>query len=509
MRLTIASRKSDLARLQAYMVGDALKNKNPDIEIHHHFRASLGDRNQHDPLWQMPSQGVFTQDFRQDLIAAKVDMVVHSWKDLPTMDDGTTKLAATLPRADHRDLLLVRKSALEDMADTRIMRLLSSSPRRIHNAEKFLRKAIPGGLDKIEFTPVRGNIQTRLNKMLEGEEHGLIVAKAAIDRLLEADRWSRNGDSFAPAARAVRQALSRCNWMILPASWNPAAAAQGALVVEIAANRPDLEELLDKINCPDTFADVTRERAILAAHGGGCHQKIGVWVKTLETGTVTSLRGMNEKGQELNEFSLRASRRPPRADNKTRICPPSQLADLFHRRPLEPNDKARERIGRADALLLASARVPQPYLDMIGKQVIWVSGTKSWFRLAARGVWVNGSDDHLGYRFPRRIETLLGHAPQWLTLTHRTSPASPSLATYELVPDTESLELEACEFFYWRSGSAFLRALELAPRIRNKVHAAGLGRTHDILKQTLGNDAAIFTFLNEEDWLSQISPNEH
>lgn len=98
MRLIIACRKSDLARIQAYMVGNALKAKDSDIEIEYQFRSSLGDENQDDPLWKMPSQGVFTKDFRNDLVQGHMDMVVHSWKDLPTKNDGATILAATLPR---------------------------------------------------------------------------------------------------------------------------------------------------------------------------------------------------------------------------------------------------------------------------------------------------------------------------------------------------------------------------------------------------------------------------
>ena len=68
MRVTIASRRSDLARIQAYQVGEALQSAHPQIEINYSFHESLGDRNQNDPLWQMPEKGVFTQDFREGLL---------------------------------------------------------------------------------------------------------------------------------------------------------------------------------------------------------------------------------------------------------------------------------------------------------------------------------------------------------------------------------------------------------------------------------------------------------
>ena len=68
MRVTIASRRSDLARIQAYQVGDALRAAHSHIEINYSFHESLGDKNQSDPLWQMPEKGVFTQDFREGLL---------------------------------------------------------------------------------------------------------------------------------------------------------------------------------------------------------------------------------------------------------------------------------------------------------------------------------------------------------------------------------------------------------------------------------------------------------
>ena len=104
MRVTIASRRSDLARIQAYEVGKALQAAHPQLEIKYSFHESLGDKNQKDPLWQMPEKGVFTQDFREGLSRGEFDLVVHSWKDLAIEEDQETEIVATLPRADQRDL---------------------------------------------------------------------------------------------------------------------------------------------------------------------------------------------------------------------------------------------------------------------------------------------------------------------------------------------------------------------------------------------------------------------
>src|SRR3989441_10039077 len=108
MRLVLAARRSELARIQALQVARTLQSAHPQLEINYSFHESLGDKNQNDPLWQMPEKGVFTQDFRAGLFRGDFDLVVHSWKDLAIEDNPETQIAATLARADARDLLLVR-----------------------------------------------------------------------------------------------------------------------------------------------------------------------------------------------------------------------------------------------------------------------------------------------------------------------------------------------------------------------------------------------------------------
>ena len=214
MVVKIAARQSDLARLQAFEVGRALEAAAPGkIELEFHFRSSLGDQRADDPLWKMPEKGVFTEDFVADILSGKVDLVVHSWKDLPIIDRDGTKIVATLPRADARDVLLVRRdrwSARVDSDSSMPFRILTSSPRRVYNLEPFLKWALPwkGEAPAIEFVPVRGNIATRVSKLTSvpfAEScDGLVVAKAALDRLLTSGKY---GTPFTDSAKALREAL--------------------------------------------------------------------------------------------------------------------------------------------------------------------------------------------------------------------------------------------------------------------------------------------------------------
>src|SRR5216110_2809021 len=126
MRVTIASRRSDLARIQTYQVGKTLRAVHPQIEINYSFHESLGDKNLTDPLWKMPEKGVFTQDFREGLLRGDFDLVVHSWKDLAIEDNPETEIVATLRRADQRDLLIVRQDHWPEVEQTGGISILTS-----------------------------------------------------------------------------------------------------------------------------------------------------------------------------------------------------------------------------------------------------------------------------------------------------------------------------------------------------------------------------------------------
>ena len=495
MRVTIASRRSDLARIQAYQVGEALQSAHPQIEINYSFHESLGDRNQNDPLWQMPEKGVFTQDFRAGLLRGDFDLVVHSWKDLAIEEDPETEIVATLPRADPRDLLLVREDRWREIERTGVVTLLTSSPRRAYNLESFLREALPAELHELNFTNVRGNVPTRLRKLLELDVDGLIVAKAALDRLLEAKQ-----SEFVSTRAELRRALSQCRWMVLPLCENPSAPAQGALAIEIVRRRADLRELLAPLNCADTFAAVTREREILRGYGGGCHQKIGAAVLLRPFGEVTFLRGLTDDGQALESRTLCSSRPRPPKISRERLWPlNSSESDCFSREaiPVNAAETPALWIAKADAL-------PDDWCPAAG-QIVWASGVQTWKRLARRGVWVHGSAESLGEHELPRIDTLAGTDLSWLKLTHAAGyddGTASTLATYRLEPKDGLPDLAGRQYFFWKSGSMFEHALSLSPWIKEMTHFCGPGNTQRILEK---NKVEPHIFLDHGQWLREMS----
>lgn len=529
MRVTIGSRRSDLARIQAYRVGEALRAAHPQIEINYSFHESLGDQNLNDPLWQMPEKGVFTQDFREGLLRGDFDLVVHSWKDLAIEEDPETEIVATLPRADARDLVLVRKDRWAAVETSGVMTILTSSPRRAHNLDSFLRQALPAKLTELNFVNVRGNVPTRVRKLLQSDVDGLIVAKAALDRLLSAP--AVGADDFVETKKELRAALSQCRFVVMPLRENPSAPAQGALAVEISRQRDDIRKLLAPINCADTFNAVEREREILRSYGGGCHQKIGASVLRRSFGEVTFLRGLTDDGRVLDGCSLQASRpRPPKVSPELLWPIDPSESDWFTREKISvknslslwETDTVRGSEGEAhlspspepsakgrgsNALWIAKAEALPDDWQVAAKQVVWASGVQTWRRLARRGVWVNGCAESLGEQEPSRIETLAGAPLNWLKLTHEggyTDGGMPSAATYRLVPRSEDIDLSGKRYFFWKSGSSFEQALKLNPWLREMTHFCGPGNTQRILEK---HGIEPHVFLDHGQWLKEMSQN--
>lgn len=494
MRLVIAARQSALARLQAYKVGQALQDKNPSIEIDYHFRSSLGDQNANDPLWKMPEKGVFTEDFHGGLMEGQWDMVVHSWKDLPVENRQGSLIAATLPREDARDLLLVKKEAFKTQNFIKF-EILTSSPRRAYNLGRQLKDLLPFSIKEFEFVPVRGNIQTRFKKFLEQKEQGFVVAKAAMDRLLSAE-----GEEFAELKAELQHYLSQVHWMVLPLSLNPPAAAQGALAIEIKSDREDLKNILTTVNCSQSFKDVEDERRLLKSWGGGCHQKIGVSVLTRPYGRVTIARGVQDTGETIyidkldNNMKAFGSYFPDRAEQQT----------WFQRQqattPSHWQEYDAHWVSRSEALPNDIQLNPE-------KHILWTSGLKTWSKLAKRGYWVNGSSESLGEQETPRIESLDSTSRKWCKWTHNEGAdfvLGDVLNSYQLIPKADRPQLNPeTDHFYWMSGSSFLEAIKHYPWLLDKHHWSGPGHTYEYIKRILNDKKAhgsVSIALGLEQW---------
>jgi hydroxymethylbilane synthase len=190
------------------------------------------------------SDGQFTQELERALLAGKVDVVVHSYKDLPTAAVDGLVIGAVLPRADARDCLITRGGST--LAELPLgARIGTSSPRRAAQ--------LAAARSDLVAMPIRGNVDTRLRRLAAGEFDAVILAAAGLDRL---------GVDVPESARLPYE-------LVLPAP------AQGALAVQVHSEAAALRAAVAAADHPPTRVAADAERALLRRLGGGCLAPLG------------------------------------------------------------------------------------------------------------------------------------------------------------------------------------------------------------------------------------------
>ena len=274
-KLVIASRESMLAMWQAEYIKGRLKALYPDCEVEILGMTTRGDQILDRTLSKIGGKGLFIKELEQALQNGRADLAVHSIKDVPMELPEGFALAAIGERASPFDAFVSNQYArLEEMPAGSIVG--TSSLRR----EAQLRAKFP----HLTIKPLRGNVQTRLSKLDNGDYDAVILAAAGLQRLGLDGR--------------IREILS-------PADSLPAA-GQGALGIEIAARRTDLADILRPLNHEETAACVTAERALARALGGSCQVPLAAYC-VMEDGLLT-LNGLvgHPDGSVIIEASAQA-----------------------------------------------------------------------------------------------------------------------------------------------------------------------------------------------------------
>lgn len=252
--LKIGTRGSDLALEQARRVRDGLIGPG-EIEI---IRTS-GDRFGDQPLGEANQVGFFTKEIEDALLSGRIDLAVHSLKDLPTSLASGLELGAVLKRDDPSDILLARRES-HDPSRTiplnREAKIGASSLRRQALLKKFG--------DDLDPAPIRGNVPTRIEKVIRGEFDAIILSRAGLERL---------GLDVAPL---VAFELNPRVWTCAP--------GQATIAVEIRAQDRDVSDRLEELRDRVTWERVQAERSLLAAYGGGCHVPFGAFADQGDSG---------------------------------------------------------------------------------------------------------------------------------------------------------------------------------------------------------------------------------
>ena len=292
--IRIGTRGSALARAQTTLIATALIEAHRDLEIEVVTITTTGDRsqatNQIGPDW---GSGVFVKELEAALLREEIDLAVHSLKDVPPVLAADLTLAAIPVREDPSDVLVTADGRnLEDLPPGG--RVGTSSARR----SAFLRAARPD----LHFELIRGNVETRLRKLGEGQYDAIVLARAGLNRL-ELD----------------------AAYVVLEPRLLPPAPGQGALAIQARAGDREVISLLEPLHDPATAAAVRAERRLMANLDGGCRLPVGALGTPRADGGLHLLGGVARDDGSLSV-----------AEAVGRLDAPEELADELTERLRSP-----------------------------------------------------------------------------------------------------------------------------------------------------------------------------
>lgn len=275
MKIRIATRRSPLAMLQTNECIERIKISNPECICEIVEMESEGDLTDA-PLHTIGGKGLFVSNLEAALANGVADIAVHSLKDVPALIDSQFSIAATLPREDYGDALLLKEGlTMDDLSKN--LKIATSGPRR--------KSQLLAMNSKLNIVPIRGNIQTRINKINVDNLDGLIVAKAALNRLeiLHPNMHMFSENQMLPAA------------------------AQGAIGIEINTDEleSELGNLLKLLNDESTYKATEIERRIVASLEGNCLSPISALCKIVAQDAELKVRVSNQDGSKVYNEAIK------------------------------------------------------------------------------------------------------------------------------------------------------------------------------------------------------------
>ena len=274
-KITIGARSSKLSLAYVAKVKDLLIQKNKElIQNNIEFKAikTTGDRNQNDKIAEIGGKNLFCKEIEESLLANEIDIAVHSLKDMESIENNKLLIGAYVKRNDTRDVIISKKiKSVSDLKDG--VKIGSSSRRRELQLKKIN--------NKIKIINIRGNIDTRINKINENNLDGVILAAAGVKTL--------NLNDEIGFAFDIEE--------ILPA------VGQGIIAVQCRKG-DKIEKFLKKINDVETSLCAKAERNMLQTIGGDCNTAIGGLAKIENHNLKLKAQLFSDSGQESFEYEL-------------------------------------------------------------------------------------------------------------------------------------------------------------------------------------------------------------
>jgi len=281
IKIVIGTRGSELARAQARLAEQALREQWPDLSIETKIVRTKGDESGSRAGTSLHGRkGLFTAEIEKALLAGDVDLAVHSAKDLPSELTAGTELAAVLPRAALDDVLVSKRRG--DLVALREVATIATGSVRRRNQLAWKH---PG----LMIVDLRGNVPTRLRKLAENNWDAIVLARAGLERL-----------ALSPAQTEITFEGRQFFIEVLPRESFLPAGGQGVIALQIRAGDEDMRTIVDSVNDHETLLCLRAEREFLRLLHGDCNSPVGV-LATIENGM------MKLRAQVFDQLSV-----PPR-----------------------------------------------------------------------------------------------------------------------------------------------------------------------------------------------------
>ncbi|NPB00013.1 MAG: hydroxymethylbilane synthase [Crenarchaeota archaeon] len=250
-KIVVATRPSKLSLVQTEIAIRWIKRTFPDLEFEIRTFKSTGDKVLDRPLYMIGIKGVFEKEINQAVLRGDADIAVHSLKDLPASIDPRLELACYPPRDSPYDVIVVRKGERPSIYELKSGAVIGTSSIR---RRVFIRRLRPD----LKLEDIRGNVDTRIRKLLSGQYDAIVLAECGIERL-----------------RGSVPEIDEVDYDRLSLDELPPAPGQGIIVIVCRKDDTDLLKMLREASHRETTAEATCERAFLKTFGGGCHTPLG------------------------------------------------------------------------------------------------------------------------------------------------------------------------------------------------------------------------------------------
>jgi hydroxymethylbilane synthase len=468
--LTIGTRDSLLAVTQSTLIKNEITELT-DLEFELLKIKTQGDQQLDKPLWQLDGKDFFTKELDTLLLSNKIDIVVHSYKDLGSERPEGIELAAITKRDYANDILLIKEENIAKIATKKEFIVGTSSPRRIENSESTLKHFLPKASKNLTVTckMLRGNVNTRIQKLRDDNYDAIILAHAGLERL------ALREDS----KKILTELLDGLNFIILPQKSFPSSASQGALALEMHKDASQsLREKIKSVHCSKTQLEISSEREIFNSYGGGCHLAVGIHVKQVHDFLIKFTKGVHNDSK-INKVELQGH---DYADLKGKTS-----YSVFSTNDFLINKKSIQNKSSGENLYVTGQNC---FHNIEKYSSLWSGGSKTTEKLIELGYWVNGSSEGFGHQELNKLKEsksvqIMLKSQDWKVLSHNKADSCvgdvlPSYSHEILTSYNEQKlnEMLKSDIIYWSSIIQYDNYMKKFPQLKDKIHASGLGKTY-------------------------------